>query len=226
VIDGASVVGVIPARGGSKVVPRKNVRDAGGRPLLAWTIDAARGSRYLDRTILSSDDAEIIAVARAHGCDAPFVRAGHLAGDDTSTLEVVLDALERCPGYPWVVVLQPTSPLRTARDIDAAIDRCVEARAPACVSVCLAHESPYWMYSLGDRGHLKPLLPDTGLTRRQDLPPVYHLNGAVYVARTDWLARERTFVSAETVGYEMPIDRSLDVDTERDFLLLDALLRA
>ena len=225
-IDGARVLGVIPARGGSKAVPRKNLREAGGRPLVAWTIAAAQGSRYLDRAILSSDDAETIAVARAHGCEVPFVRAAELADDRTSLLEVVLDALERCQGYQWVVLLQPTSPLRTAQDIDAAIDRCVEAGAPACVSVCLAQESPYWMYTLGARGRLEPLLPETRIARRQDLPRVYHLNGAVYVARTDWLARERTFVNADAVAYEMPVDRSLDIDTERDLHLVDAYLRA
>lgn len=225
-IDGERALGVIPARGGSKAVPRKNVREAGGQPLIAWTIAAAQASRHLDRTILSSDDPEIIEVARTHGCEAPFVRAASLAGDQTATLDVVLDALERCPGYRWVVVLQPTSPLRTAGDIDGAIERCVEAGAPACVSVSPAQESPYWMYRLDDAGRLVPLLPDSRLVRRQDLPPVYHLNGAVYVARTDWLARVRAFINDETVGYEMPVDRSFDVDTERDFRLADALLRA
>lgn len=122
------------------------------------------------------------------------------------------------------MLLQPTSPLRTAGDIDAAIERCARLGAPSCVSVCLASESPYWMYTLGADSRLAPLLADAMPTRRQDLPPAYCLNGAVYVARADWLARERKFITKDTVAYEMPAERSLDMDTESDFLQLQFLL--
>lgn len=223
-IDAQAVLAVIPARGGSKGLPGKNIRQAGGKPLIAWTIEAARGARLVDRVILSSDDAAIIAVAREWGCEAPFVREARLAGDETPTIEVVLDALARLPGYPWVVLLQPTSPLRTAADVDGAIARCAALGAPSCVSVCPARESPYWMYTLAEGSRLAPLLPAGMPTRRQDLPAVYSLNGAVYVARADWLARERKFVTTETVAYEMPAERSLDIDTESDLIQLQALL--
>lgn len=224
-IEGERVLGIIPARGGSKGVPGKNVRDAGGKPLLAWTIDAARGSAYLDRLVLSSDDAAIIAAARAYGCDVPFVRDAALAADETPSVDVVLDAIERCPGYDWIVLLQPTSPLRSAADIDGALRRCVALRAPACVSVTRAAESPYWMFTVARDGRMTPVMPRPAAARRQDLPPVYSLNGAVYVARTEWFRRERSFVTAETAAYEMPAERSLDIDTETDFQLLLTLLR-
>jgi CMP-N,N'-diacetyllegionaminic acid synthase len=219
-----SVLAVIPARGGSKGVLGKNIREVGGKPLIAWTIEAAHGAEHVDRVVLSSDDPAIVETARRHGCEVPFVREAHLAGDETPTLDVILDALDRCPGYEWVVVLQPTSPLRTSGDIDQAISRCMSHGAPACVSVCLAQESPYWMYTLHPDDRLKPLLPSRPATRRQDLPAVYSLNGAVYIARTDWLRREKTFITQDTIAYEMPIERSLDIDTESDLLHLQTIL--
>lgn len=224
VIDGKRVLAVVPARGGSKGVPGKNIRVVGGVPLVGWTIAAARASTVLDRVILSSDDPEIIATATQLGCEVPFVRESRLADDLTPTIDVVLDALKRCPGFDLVVLLQPTSPLRTTQDIDRSIEQCLARSAPACVSVCVAQESPYWMYTLNSGGHLDPLVPVPAITRRQDLPPVYSLNGAIYLAEHEWLTRHRTFISRETVAYEMPVERSIDIDTESDFLQLQILL--
>lgn len=218
------LLAVIPARGGSKGVPRKNVRIVGGLPLIAWTLKAAGESRFVDTTIVSTDDEEIATVARAHGGDVPFVRPAQLASDQAPTMDVVLDALQRFPGYQWVLLLQPTSPLRQAADIDAAIERCVATGAPSCVSVCAAQESPYWMYTVADGGQMRPLIAQTTHTRRQDLPPVYSLNGAIYLARVDWLQREHAFVRPDTIAYEMPFERSLDIDTESDLLQLQTLL--
>ncbi len=225
-IGAGRVLAVIPARGGSKEVPGKNIRDSGGKPLIAWTIEAARASARIDRAVFSSDDGEIIRVARQHGADVPFVREARLADDRAPMQDVVLDALARCPGYEWVVLLQPTSPLRTAADIDGAIDRCVAMKAPSCVTVCEARESPFWMYKLTADARLEPLMGSEAPGQRQDLPPAYLLNGAVYVARVEWLRRERNFVTAETVAYVMPASRSLDIDTEADFHLLQFLLES
>ena len=223
-IEGRKVLGLITARGGSKDVPGKNIRLVGGKPLIAWTVEAGLASKYLDRLILSSDDEAIMAAARDHGCEVPFKREARLAADDTPSMDVVFDALKRCPGYDWVVLLQPTSPLRRSEDIDAAIGRCVALGAPACVSVCVAEQSPYWMYTLQDGVRLSPLLPSSHATRRQDLPTVYVLNGAVYAADTGWLVKSRDFVTSETVAYEMPIERSLDIDTEADLARLRTLV--
>ncbi|MDP3871348.1 MAG: acylneuraminate cytidylyltransferase family protein [Methyloversatilis sp.] len=223
-IDGATVLAIIPARGGSKGVPGKNIRRAGGKPLIAWTIEAASASSLIDRVVLSSDDEKIINVARAHGCEVPFVRDLALAGDDTPAIDVVVDVLDRCGDPTWVVLLQPTSPLRTAADIDGAIRLCVAREAFSCVSVCAVQQSPYWMFQLSDDHRLLPLFPEAAITRRQDLPEVHALNGAVYVARADWLRQERRFVASGTIGYEMPLERSLDIDTESDFMHLKYLL--
>lgn len=224
-IDGMKVLGVIPARGGSKGLPGKNIRDLAGKPLIAWTIEAAQASRSIDRLILSSDDNEIIQAARRWGCEAPFVRPSHLATDNAATIDVVLDAMRRCPGFDWVVVLQPTSPLRTAQDIDDCMSQSLELGASAGVSVCEAEVSPYWMFGRGDHGRLMTLLTTPeGVTRRQDLPKVYQLNGAVYVARSEWLRVNAGFVTPQTYAYVMSQQRSIDIDDERDFLFAEQIL--
>ncbi len=223
-INGQTVLGVITARGGSKAVPGKNIRVVGGKPLIAWTIKAAHASKYLDRCILSSDDDAILEVAKSYGCEVPFKREAGLAADDTPGVDVVLDALGRCSGYDWVVLLQPTSPLRTADDIDGALKKCIELDAPACVSVCETQQSPFWMYFQRE-SRLYPIIEKPLIGRRQDLPKSYALNGAVYVASTFWLVKQKTFMASSTVAYEMPAERSLDIDTEADFKFLSALLQ-
>lgn len=215
---------IIPARGGSKGVPGKNIRVVGGKPLIAWTIEAAKLSKCIDRVILSSDDEAIIEQARRYECEVPFVREARLAQDESTSMDVILDALDRCPGYEWVVLLQPTSPLRSARDIDQAIKLCKSQNASACVSVSLSQESPYWMFTLKDGSTLESILPPQGATRRQDLPSVYSVNGAIYAAKTGWLRQNRSFLSTETVAYVMPNQRSLDIDTESDFIQLQFFL--
>lgn len=224
-IDGRRVLAIVPARGGSKGVPRKNVRDLAGKPLIAWTIEAALESRYIDRVVLSSDDEEIMAVARRFGCEVPFVRPADLASDDAPGIAPVLHALNELPGYDLVVLLQPTSPLRTVNDIDGAIAFCCEKSACACVSVSPPSKSPYWMYTIDEEAHLSPFFGGEAIARRQELPDAMALNGAVYVADCKWLSRARNFITSETVGYLMPAERSLDIDEEFDLEICDALLR-
>ena len=216
-MTGRRTLALIPARGGSKGLPGKNILPVGGRPLIDWTIAAARGSRFVDRVVLSSDDDAIIATARACGCDVPFRRPAELATDTTPMIDVVLHALDALPEYQRVVLLQPTSPLRTSADIDAACEALDRSDAPACVSVSPVEQSPYWMYRLTDERRMQPLI-DTGsqATRRQDLPEVFALNGAVYAARADWLRQQRTFVTSETIAHVMPLERSIDIDTAAD----------
>jgi len=224
-IQGRRVLGVIPARGGSKGVPGKNIRELGGRPLIGWTIEQAQGSRYIDRTVVSSDSSEVISVARKWGGDVPFVRPAALATDTAPGVAPAIHAAGELPGYDYVVLLQPTSPLRTSEDIDACIDLCILSGAPSAVAVSLVSESPYWMYQMGEDRRLSPLLGSKELvTRRQDLPPIYLVNGALYVALTSWLKEKGTFLSEETVGYVMPGERSADLDSEEDFERLTALL--
>jgi len=225
-IDDKKILAVITARGGSKGLPRKNIADVGGRPLIAWTIDAANGSPFIDRTVLSSDDDEIIAIAKNLGCDAPFVRPGELATDTSPSADALIHALDQMPEtYDYLVLLQPTSPLRLSEDIDGAIKTCHAAGAPACVSGCEPAKSPYWMFNLGNDGTLNPVIEFHELkTRRQNLPAVFSPNGAVFVARVLWFRENHTFYGPGTVAYVMPPERSVDIDTALDLTLVQTLL--
>lgn len=224
-INNEKILAIIPARGGSKGLPGKNIRPLNGKPVIAWTIEAAHNATCLDRIILSSDCETIIHTAQTYGCEVPFVRAAKLAQDETPMMDVVFDAIHRCPGYEWTVLLQVTSPLRQAEDIDNAIRYCIEYNAPSCVSVCKAQENPHWMYTLSPDNKMQTLIKENTSTRRQDLPDFYSLNGAIYIARTDWLLHNHQFLSPETIAYVMPAERSIDIDTENDFLYLQLLLQ-
>jgi CMP-N,N'-diacetyllegionaminic acid synthase len=225
-IDRKSVLALVIARGGSKSVPRKNLRELGGKPLLAWTLEAAAGSRYIDRTVVSTDDVEIMMLAERLGADVPFMRPAELAEDDTPAMDVVRHALATLDcRYDYLALLQPTSPLRTSGDIDGCLALCDSAGAPAAVSVTEATKSPYWMYRLGPELQMTALMPPPRPTRRQDIPSVYELNGAVFVARTEWLATAQDFLGPECRAYVMPAERSIDIDSELDLQFVSAVLR-
>lgn len=218
-INDKKVLAIIPARGGSKGVLRKNVRLLAGKPLIAWTIEEAKKSKYIDRLILTSEDDEIVETAKTYGCDVPFIRPNELAEDTTPGIEPILHAVERIKGYDYIVLLQPTSPFRLVEDIDGCIERIIETQSPTCVSVTGVDSSPYWMYTVTKQGAMQPLIEQEGLTaQRQDLPVVYSLNGAVYVAGIDYLKASRSFLTKDTTAFVMPSDRSYDIDTEDDFL--------
>jgi CMP-N,N'-diacetyllegionaminic acid synthase len=227
VIGSSTILALVPARGGSKGVPRKNIRVIGGKPMIAWTIEAARASRYIDQLVLSSDDPAIMDIAIECGCEVPFVRPAELASDQADAMSVIRHAIDTLPErFDYVVLLQPTSPMRRTQDIDAAIERCVASGAPACVSICEAEKSPFWMLELDAKGIVHPLFPADQIPhRRQDARAVFALNGAVYVARTDHLRLGGTFLAPGAIGYPMPKERSLDVDTELDLAIADFLLQ-
>jgi N-acylneuraminate cytidylyltransferase len=220
------ILAIIPARGGSKGVPRKNIKSAGGKPLIAWMIEAAKTSRHIDRLILSSDDKQIISVARKYGCEVPFVRPSDLARDDSSASDVVLHALNEMSGYDYVMLLQPTSPLTATEDIDGCIESCINFSAKATVSVTEPGKSPYWMFKMGPANELEPVLGEKYLKkRRQDLPLVYVPNGAVYIAESGWFLHHKSFYSDSTSGYIVPQERSLDIDSELDFKLFEVIVK-
>lgn len=225
-INGKSVLTIIPARGGSKGVPRKNIRSLAGQPLIAWSIQEAKKSSYIDRIILSTDDPDIAAVAGSVGCEVPFLRPAALAQDETPGIEPVIHVIENLQSqYDYVVLLQPTSPLRIVEDIDGCIAHMQNHNAPLCVTVCEAEKSPYLMYKTDALFHLTPLIPNRDLfTRRQDMPLIYTLNGAVYAGDVACILKCRTFLTPETIAYIMPKERSFDIDTELDLKVCEYLL--
>ncbi len=225
-----TVLGLIPARGGSKGVPRKAVKAMAGKPLIGWTIEAALGCADLDRVVVTTEDTEIMEVAERFGAEVPFRRPMALAGDATPGIEPVLHALqwlaEQDDYRPdWILLLQPTSPLRTSGDIGAAIALATERGADSVVGVTEADPHPLWTKAVDDDGLLDEWLPDDGgHTRRQDLPPLVALNGAIYLTRRDVLLDRRSWYGDRTAAYLMPPERSLDIDTPWDFRLADLVL--
>jgi CMP-N,N'-diacetyllegionaminic acid synthase len=219
------ILGLIPARGGSKGIPRKNIRPIAGKPLIAWSIDAALGSSLLAGVMVSTDDADIAAAARELGALTPFLRPAALAQDTTPGVDPVLHALQELPAFDAVMLLQPTSPLRTRADIDACIEHAQRLQAPCVVSVCEPDQHPGWMYTINARQQLRPVVDGQPVTRRQDLPQVFAANGALYFAHRDWLQRTRTFIAPDTVAFVMPRERSIDLDTLFDWKIAEMLLQ-
>jgi CMP-N,N'-diacetyllegionaminic acid synthase len=222
---------LIPARGGSKGIPRKNLRPVAGKPLLAWTIEAAVRSAYLDGVMLSTDDDEIARVGREYGAQISFMRPPELAQDQSGALEVALHALDWMAGNEgvepaYLLYLQPTSPLRTSADIDGAICLALEREADAVLGVCEASPHPWLARQISAEGVLNEFFPQMEHpVRRQDYPPAYMVNGALYLNRATSLRTARTFQPSGALAYVMPPERSLDIDSPWEMHLADLLLR-
>jgi CMP-N-acetylneuraminic acid synthetase len=222
---------VIPARGGSKGVTRKNLRPVAGEPLVAHAIRAARESKRLSAFLTTTDDDEIAEVAAA--CGSPVLRRPpDLAADHTPMVEAILHALahaeqEADESYDAVVLLQPPSPIRTGEDIDAAIEILEEdPGAEAVISVVPTEdEHPARMYRMNGRGELEPLLPALETAQRQNLPLLYYRNGAIYAVRRSVLVEKRTLMGDRKRAYVMSRDRLANVDDERDLVIADAVVR-
>tara|TARA_R110002095_G_scaffold103660_1_gene90858 strand:+ start:13129 stop:13857 length:729 start_codon:yes stop_codon:yes gene_type:complete len=228
----AGVVGLITARGGSKGVPRKNIQMLAGKPLIAWTIEAALQSQELDRVIVSTDDREIASISRRYGAEVPFMRPLELALDGSSHVDVVLHAIDWLVEHEqydteYVTMLQPTSPFRIAEDIDGAIQFAREKNAKSVIGMMEALSHPVCLRNMNDEGLLLEIFPaqEESTLRRQVLPDVYAFNGALYVIRTDSFRAEKTFRPyQETYGYKMPTERSWEIDTEWEFLVASLLM--
>jgi len=221
-----SVLALVIARGGSKGVPGKNIARLGGKPLIAWSIEAARASRYVDRVVLSTEDPEIAEVACQYGCDVPFRRDPSLATDTASSMDVVMDALSRVQRPGVVVLLQPTSPLRTASDIDAGLELLERSHADACVAVAEAQDHPFLVFRASATGELSPYVEGDLPTRRQEFPSAWVLNGAFYAAPIETLERDRSFTAGRVVGLPMSREASIDIDELDDFETAERALMA
>lgn len=225
-----SVLALITARGGSKRLPGKNLRPLGGKPLLRWTIDAALACPEVHRTILSTDDPEIAAVGRAAGCDVPFMRPAELSGDTASSVDVVRHALDQLPEDPdWLVLLQPTSPFRTAADISAGLAQLQAAGRESLIAVTEPEKNPHLMFRRASDSRLSSVvgirLADLRHMRTQDMPECYEINGALYIVRVSWFRESGTLFDDDTLSLVMPRARSANIDTALDFAVAEAWLR-
>lgn len=223
---------IIPARGGSKGIPRKNIKPLCGRPLIAYSIDAALEAGASPRSIiLSTDDAEIAETGRRLGLDVDYMRPAELATDTAGSREVILDAMDwadrRGIAYDCVVLLQPTSPMRTGADIKAALEL-YTPDTDMVVSVKEASANPYYNCFETDpeSGYLHISKGDGLLTRRQDAPPAWEYNGAVYVINPQSIRNMPLGAFKKRVPSVMPVERSVDLDTPTDWLVAEAMMAA
>lgn len=226
------VLGLIPARGGSKGVVRKNVRPLAGKPLLQWTAESALAARTLTRVVLSSDDEEIAALGRRCGVDVPFIRPADLATDETPTLLVVqhaLRALEKFGDrFDAVCLLQPTNPFRRASDIDACVELLATSGADAVVSILRvpAEYNPHWVYFRGPDGSLQLSTGEREpLARRQLLPPAFHREGSLYVTRRNVILDGNSLYGARVLGYEVTSADTINIDTPADWDRAEAMMQ-
>jgi len=224
-INGLKVKALIPARGNSKGLPGKNIKPLGGKPLITWTIDAAKKSRYIDEVIVSSDNAEIISCSRDAGAKVPFVRPSNLAQDNSSVIDVIVHAIEHLKLFDILILLQATSPFRNTAHIDSALELFLASDADSCVSVCKPHVSPYWMYTLDENNRMRELIGgEHSNQQRQALPTVYALNGAIYIIRCSDFIQTRKLVGSSCVPYVMDSMISIDIDYAVDFYLAQTIV--
>ena len=218
---------IIPARGGSKRLPNKNILDLNGKPLIAWSIEAAKKSKYIDKIVVSSDSEEILKIAKKYDVNI-IKRPDELATDTASSIDVVKHVIKNYPGYEYIVLLQPTSPLRTEKHIDEAIELLERKKADAVISVCEMDHSPLWSNILPENLSMENFLrEDVKNKRSQDLPKYYRLNGAIYICKTDKFLEKNTFFLDQNIyAYVMDRKSSVDIDNEIDFKLVEVLLNA
>lgn len=216
---------IIPARGGSKRLPRKNVLPLSGKPLIAWSIEAALACEKIDKAIITSDDDEILTVAGHYPVEL-IKRPEFLATDTATSFDAIKHAIEQQPEYEYIVLLQPTSPLRTAKHITEAIELLETKNADAVISVCETEHSPLWSNTLPENSDMSNFLREELLnTRSQDLPLYYRLNGAVYICKThNLLEQESFFIKDNIYAYVMSQKSSVDIDTMMDFRWAEFLL--
>ena len=221
-IEGNRVLGLIVARGGSVGFPNKNLAVVDGIPLMHYTVREAQKSSYLDKLVISTDSADISRVARELGCEAPFVRPDSLSTDESSTVDVAIHAISEIPGFDILTILQPTSPLRLAEDIDKSIEALVNNNVSSAVTVTQVVDHPYLTFSRDSRGTLHSIVDTRGVSlRRQDLPTAYKLNGAVYTIRVSNMLAHKSLILDDTQAVVMPRSRSLDIDTKDDLIALE-----
>jgi len=226
-----NLLAVIPARGGSKGLPRKNVLPLGGKPLIAWSIEQALESDFVSHIIVSTEDEEIAEVAQAYGAKVPFMRPEELASDTASGTDVLVHALKNAQEYyemefDWVLLLQPTSPLRSKEDITAAVQMAEKGGVDAVIGLKEVSEYPQWMKRKSENGRIFDYLDGAHKpSTRQELDVPYIVNGAIYLIRSSMLLEKGDFYAGVTKGYVMPKKRSVDIDDLMDFKMAEWLLQ-
>ena len=226
-IGNKRILAIIPARGGSKRLPGKNIKPLAGKPLIAWTIDAALKSKYIDRVVVSTDSIEIADVALKFGGEVDM-RPEELATDTSTSDEVIKYVVEKLESqkkfYDYVILLQPTSPLRTVTCIDSAFDKMISKNKKAVVSMSRCEHSPLLSNILPADESLSGFLPKHVKSRSQDNPTYYRINGAIYIFSREFVGNIRDIYCNEGIAYISPCNSGVDIDTETDFKYVEFLV--
>lgn len=221
-----SLLAIIPARGGSKRILRKNIKKIAGKPLISWTIDIAKKAQCIDEIFISTDDPEIAEISKSCGINVPFLRPANLSTDSSLSIDLVLHTLDIVKKFDWVVLLQPTSPLRTSDDIENIYNLCIDANASSAVSVCQIIKNPKWLYTMDNSSKMSSYLGrNIKNISKKNLQNIYTLNGALYLTRVDFLKKYKKFINEDTLGYVMPRERSIDIDTQEDWKIAEYYLK-
>ncbi len=217
---------IIPARGGSKRLPRKNILNLAGKPLIVWSIEAGFQSKYIDKVIVTSDNDKILDIAHKFGSKT-IKRPDELASDTATSFDAIKHTIDNVEKYDYIVLLQPTSPLRTSKHIDKAIELLESKKTDAIVSVCKMDHSPLWSNTLPEDGNMTHFIRDEVKNKRsQDLESYYRLNGAIYICNTNRLLEEKSFFIHDNIfAYKMNRESSVDIDEKIDLQLAEILLK-
>jgi len=216
---------IVPARGGSKRLLHKNILDLNGKPLIVWSIEVGLESRYVDSVVVTSDNDEILQIAKEFNIHI-VKRPKSLSSDTSSTFDAIKHTINNLERYDYIVLLQPTSPLRRANHIDEAIELLISKKADAIVSVCEMEHSPLWSNILPKDDSMQGFLRDDILNKRsQDMEKYYRLNGAIYICKTEKLLSEKSFFLKENIfAYKMSEESSIDIDNEIDLKMAKSLM--
>ena len=217
-------IALIPARGGSKGIPRKNIKLFNSRPLIYWSIKSALESNYIDRVIVSTEDEEIADIARSFSAEVPFKRPTELAEDNTKGIETVLHALDNLSNVDNIILLQPTSPLRKTKHIEEIFEIRSKYNCDSAVSVTIARKNIDLYFTLGEENRLIPFSDDLKLMPRQQYAKSYTLNGALYLSTSESILKKKSFISSSTIGYVMPEEYSIDIDNQFDWDIAEYLI--
>ncbi len=224
------ILGLINARGGSKGVPGKNIRPMNGKPLIGYSIECAKQSRYIDKVIVSTDDPQIINVAKSFGAEVPFLRPTELASDTAKQIDAMIHAVsfleDKGEHYDIVCVLQPTCPMRISKDVDSTLELLVSSNADSAITITdVGGRHPKTLYKKSDEGRIQPYLEsDTAGVLRQNFEELYWRTGAVYAMKRDILMDKKSLYGDDIRGHVMPEERCFNIDSPFDWNLCEAYM--
>jgi N-acylneuraminate cytidylyltransferase/CMP-N,N'-diacetyllegionaminic acid synthase len=232
VYNDKTFLAIIPARGGSKGLPGKNIKELCGKPLIAWSIEAGLKSNYLDETMVTTDYQNILDISKQYGASVPFLRPDELANDTATSFDAINHTIEFYKNelnkeFDYIVLLEPTSPLRESSDIDKAIEVLMDSDADSIVGICRTEDqNPAFLVLKNEKSFISGYEnKEMRVLRRQDINDVYFFEGTIYISKTDALLDKKTFYHENTIGYEVPKYKSLEIDDMEDFIMVEAIMK-